>query len=602
MTQTTMTLQAPTQMNLGDLIKDSEPTPFFQGFIWGTILKRRRADAQESLPRHFVKAYQRPGRKPYILFYPTQDSFEPQYMLDLDKLHAVVKEERSQCCSYLYCFGHTHRINTGVHKVRARKYVLICKLGDKAVWDAMLQEPSHENLKKRKLLKRKIKNAFHKGHMLKHMIRKRRGVNGKDFQLESSDSGELDDDDQDPEIPDETSPAAVHSIENHEISFVPRSDEKRFDTGSHETDEGEALSPASKHTHSGCVYMLNQTESGTLTETDSQVLIDTALLVQSPDNHSVCKSVMRFGTDDEQMASSDTSRSIGELEEELRAIDEIPASARISDRPIEAIQAIEQVYEPGKPPFRTFEELIMAPEELRFISRPTAEEFSILLDVEKTIDQNKMIENDWEVALDRNYAPIATMWRKKLPQAVSSTLLLAGRFVDIDCPPELVYFLVGDNSERTDWDTNIVTLKDIEYGEDYCIEHSVMATQMGFASREFLKYRLFKAEYKEYPYMMLLRSCERDDVPVGKGNVRAVSVINGYVIRASPTNPNKTRMTILANTDIKGLIPTWAVNAVSSRMPPKWVSSLETAASKFQKKHNIQPGQDLSQYLAMRRK
>jgi len=360
------------------------------------------------------------------------------------------------------------------------------------------------------------------------------------------------------------------------------------------------LSPvSSKDRRSEGVYCIHRSDTGKLTETESEVVIDAALLEKADtgDLSIVAKSVMHFNLEDDQMASSDTSRSITELEEELRVIEELPASCQ--NTPIEVL---EEIYEPGKPPFRTFEELIMAPEELRFISRPTVDEFNILLDVEKKIDENKMIENDWEVALDRNYAPVATMWRKKLPQAVSSTLLLAGRFVDIECPPELVYFLVGDNTERLAWDGNIVSLYDVEYGDDYCIEHSVMATQLGFASREFLKYRLFSAKYKQYPYMMLLRSCERDDVPIGKGNVRAVSVINGYVIRPSPKDPNKTQMTILANTDIKGLIPTWAVNAVSSRLPPKWVSSLETAASKFIKKHDIRPGQDLEEYLAMRKK
>jgi len=107
-----------------------------------------------------------------------------------------------------------------------------------------------------------------------------------------------------------------------------------------------------------------------------------------------------------------------------------------------------------------------------------------------------------------------------------------------------------------------------------------------------------KADYQQYPYMMLLRSMEREDVPIGKGNERAESVINGYVIRPDPKDSTKTRITIAANTDIKGFIPTWTVNALSARLPPRWIAGLETACKSYMKKNKIpRQGADLSKYL-----
>jgi len=147
------------------------------------------------------------------------------------------------------------------------------------------------------------------------------------------------------------------------------------------------------------------------------------------------------------------------------------------------------------------------------------------------------------------------------------------------------------------WDENIKTIEVIETNDEGDeIEYCVCKFPIGFASREFLKYKKSQVVYQQYPYTVVMRSCERESRPVARGNVRAVSVINGYTLRPE-TDPWKTKITIVLNTDIGGLIPTWVVDAISTKVPVRWVGALESAAQKYMKNNQINEGDDLSHLM-----
>jgi len=147
------------------------------------------------------------------------------------------------------------------------------------------------------------------------------------------------------------------------------------------------------------------------------------------------------------------------------------------------------------------------------------------------------------------------------------------------------------------WDENIKTIEVVETNDEGDeIEYCVCKSPLGFANREFLKYRKCQAVYQQYPYMMVMRSCERESRPVARKNVRAVSIINGYIIRPE-TDPWQTKISIALNTDIGGLIPTWVVDAISTKVPARWVGALESAAQKYMKNNQINQGDDLSYLL-----
>jgi hypothetical protein len=63
-------------------------------------------------------------------------------------------------------------------------------------------------------------------------------------------------------------------------------------------------------------------------------------------------------------------------------------------------------------------------------------------------------------------------------------------------------------------------------------------------------------------------------MPIQPKKVRAHTVISAYFIQTISTNPPKTFLSIIAQTDIKGSIPKWLVNSVSQKAPKEWVSNL----------------------------
>lgn len=74
--------------------------------------------------------------------------------------------------------------------------------------------------------------------------------------------------------------------------------------------------------------------------------------------------------------------------------------------------------------------------------------------------------------------------------------------------------------------------------------------------------------------MLHFKSAEHNLCPETPKFVRANTIISGYYIHTISTNPLKTMVSIISQTDIKGNIPKWLVNSVSQKAPKKWVTSL----------------------------
>mmetsp|Transcript_23860 Transcript_23860/g.68633 ORF Transcript_23860/g.68633 Transcript_23860/m.68633 type:complete len:168 (-) Transcript_23860:174-677(-) len=86
----------------------------------------------------------------------------------------------------------------------------------------------------------------------------------------------------------------------------------------------------------------------------------------------------------------------------------------------------------------------------------------------------------------------------------------------------------------------------------------------------------------------MMRSAEHPSVPEVKGFVRAETLVSGYVIRPLDGSPDSTSLFILAQTDIKGLIPKALVNATAARAPVMWTDNLRKACEKHIKEHGKQ--------------
>lgn len=247
--------------------------------------------------------------------------------------------------------------------------------------------------------------------------------------------------------------------------------------------------------------------------------------------------------------------------------------------------------EEAGPPFTSLARLINSPVEVRSSTWPTPDEFNIMLEFETLLESGTMTSQGWQQKVRQK---TIRLYVKSLPKEISPVLLIAGTFERIKAPPEIIVTMIWEKAQRMSWDTNILATRTIEENDIGDIEHSVCKFPSPLANREFLKYRIRRFEYQDYPYVIVSRSCERDECPVGKGNVRAESIINGYVIRPVEGDPWQTNISIALSTDVKGSIPSWVVGFTAARVPGRWVKNLEAAALKYMKANNIERGHDLS--------
>ena len=89
--------------------------------------------------------------------------------------------------------------------------------------------------------------------------------------------------------------------------------------------------------------------------------------------------------------------------------------------------------------------------------------------------------------------------------------------------------------------------------------------------RDFLQKRTWNSNYKGYDYVLHHVHTEHPLKPDRENLIRAHTIVSGYLMSVSPENPNDTIVTIVAQTDVLGYIPTAIINYNTARAPKKWV-------------------------------
>lgn len=69
-------------------------------------------------------------------------------------------------------------------------------------------------------------------------------------------------------------------------------------------------------------------------------------------------------------------------------------------------------------------------------------------------------------------------------------------------------------------------------------------------------------------------SITEEKCPEKKGYIRATSYISGYVLRR--LEGGHTELNIVAQTDVKGIIPKSIVNFTAARAPSGWIENLKS--------------------------
>ena len=93
---------------------------------------------------------------------------------------------------------------------------------------------------------------------------------------------------------------------------------------------------------------------------------------------------------------------------------------------------------------------------------------------------------------------------------------------------------------------------------------------------------------------MHFKSVTDSRCPEKPKTVRAETLISGYIIAPDNNTNNNTskrtlgtRLTMVSQNDIKGVIPLTLVNQGASKGPRQWLGNLLTACQEYIKKHNI---------------
>ena len=144
---------------------------------------------------------------------------------------------------------------------------------------------------------------------------------------------------------------------------------------------------------------------------------------------------------------------------------------------------------------------------------------------------------------------------------------------------ETVWTAIYDTRIRKEWDKiffKFLVIEDDDEKMETVLYYSIKAP-LGISNRDFLQRRKILLNYpKDGVDTMHFKSIEHPDVPKYKGTIRAETIISGYILEQIQDDPPITKLTIISQNDIKGLIPKYIVNMASGRAPKQWVNNLIT--------------------------
>jgi hypothetical protein len=165
---------------------------------------------------------------------------------------------------------------------------------------------------------------------------------------------------------------------------------------------------------------------------------------------------------------------------------------------------------------------------------------------------------------------------KKVPE--DSPAVIVKTTVELDCPPEYIFELIYDLNWRFKWDNVLSRLKIVDtVSPNTDIMYSFFKSPMGVANRDFLQKRTFIHNVKGARTIIVFSNAKHPKCPPVADAIRAFTIISGYFIKE--ITPQKTHLTVVSQSDIKGHVPKWIVNYAASKAPMSWLKRLEYGIS-----------------------
>lgn len=221
--------------------------------------------------------------------------------------------------------------------------------------------------------------------------------------------------------------------------------------------------------------------------------------------------------------------------------------------------------------FRSLTDLVAFDADLKHQTPIGAYEFSFLTRLE-TLDRSS---KEWECTVNK---PLCQVYKLK----GDTPVVLVKAFAAFPgLPTAVVSHFIRHIPTRMKWDKTFEDYRLIEHDVDkneviYCI----MKAPWPIAHRDFLQWRRTDIQ-EDGATLIMMRSASHPDYPEKSGIVRAETIISGYIIRS--TGPTSSSLFIVAQTDIRGLVPKFAVNQGAQRAPIQWTDALRKACEKYVK-------------------
>ncbi|EAR94352.1 START domain protein (macronuclear) [Tetrahymena thermophila SB210] len=179
-------------------------------------------------------------------------------------------------------------------------------------------------------------------------------------------------------------------------------------------------------------------------------------------------------------------------------------------------------------------------------------------------------EKTWECVIKKD--DIMFIYKKMIPG--NPCVLVRAESLIKDCNAEEVFVQIYNAELRSQWDKvtqGFTVIDKLQDGVD--IIYFFVDPGLGVTKRDFCQTRVLKKDYPQKGQTTIVfYSIQHPSCPERKGYIRAFSHIAGYVIRPQGKD---TSLTIMTQSDVKGIVPKYVVNYMAARAPPKWIESMK---------------------------
>eukprot|EP01019_Chilodonella_uncinata_P004258 GABU01005149.1.p1 GENE.GABU01005149.1~~GABU01005149.1.p1 ORF type:complete len:422 (+),score=127.38 GABU01005149.1:65-1267(+) len=203
---------------------------------------------------------------------------------------------------------------------------------------------------------------------------------------------------------------------------------------------------------------------------------------------------------------------------------------------------------------------------------------------------DKLLEIEaWDVSewTEAHTSEFIQIYKRK--EEDSPVILIKAYTLMRDILPEKVFRLIYDLDIRTEWDNVLSNMKIFgKVNENVDHMYSLYRAPIGISNRDFCQRRTKSVGYKGTAFIIHFESVDHPECPPLKGVIRAHTTISGYVIRPSTKFPGSTQMTIMTQTDIKGMVPKMIVNMAAAKAPSDWCKNFKKNADRLIKAGKLQ--------------